>query len=94
MAHWRRSRIAGPDCALAALVTVLVGLFALWALAWALLPATARGEEACLQWPVAITSAQINNPDASLVKTFDGAIAAQFIQVLNQLPPACSSLAE
>src|SRR5689334_14125484 len=51
-------------------------------------PTQAQAANACLEWPVAMVAAQVNNPDASLVKVMDGSMAAQFIQVVNQLPPA------
>jgi hypothetical protein len=43
---------------------------------------------ACLEWPVAMTAAQASNPDASLLKVLEGSLAQQFIDVVNQLPPA------
>ena len=43
---------------------------------------------ACLEWPVAMVAAQVNNPDASLVKVMEGSMAQQFIEVVNKLPPA------
>jgi hypothetical protein len=43
---------------------------------------------ACLEWPVAMVAAQVNNPDAALVKVMEGSLAQEFIDVVNQLPPA------
>ena len=51
-------------------------------------PASAVPANACLEWPVAMVAAQVNNPDASLVKVMQGSMASQFITVVNQLPPA------
>ena len=51
-------------------------------------PAQEANVNACLEWPVAMVAAQVNNPDASLLKVMDGSMASQFIQVVNQLPPA------
>jgi hypothetical protein len=42
----------------------------------------------CTKWPMAVKLAQTNNPDASLVKVFDGVVAQQFVQIVNTLPPA------
>lgn len=43
--------------------------------------------EACLDWPGAMVAAQANNPDASLLKVLDGALAQEFIDFVNKLPP-------
>jgi hypothetical protein len=42
----------------------------------------------CVEWPAAIVAAQMNNPDASLVKVMEGTLADEFIKVVNALPPA------
>lgn len=42
----------------------------------------------CLQWPVAMVAAQANNPDAQLLRTMEGKMANEFVQIVNQLPPA------
>jgi hypothetical protein len=44
--------------------------------------------KACLEWPVAMVAAQVNNPDAALVKVLEGSLAKQFIEVVNHVPPA------
>jgi hypothetical protein len=48
----------------------------------------APGGQSCLEWPVAMVAAQVNNPDAALVKVLEGNLAQEFIHVVNQLPPA------
>jgi len=44
--------------------------------------------QSCLQWPVAMVAAQANNPDAQLLRTMEGKMANEFVQIVNQLPPA------
>src|SRR4051794_14936853 len=51
-------------------------------------PASPQTAPSCLEWPVAMVAAQVNNPDASLVKLMDGAMAGDFIRVVNALPPS------
>jgi hypothetical protein len=51
-------------------------------------PGMAEAPNSCLEWPVAMAAAQVNNPDAALVKVLEGSLAQEFIEVVNQLPPA------
>lgn len=44
----------------------------------------------CVEWPAALVAAQMQNPDASLVKVMDGSVAKAFIKIVNQLPPVSS----
>ena len=46
------------------------------------------GGGACVDWPAAMVATQSSHPDALLVKVLKGALAHEFIGVVNQLPPA------
>src|SRR5690242_6467381 len=51
-------------------------------------PQQALNTAQCTKWPAAVRLAQTNNPDASLVKMFDGNVAQDFVHFVNTLPPA------
>lgn len=53
-------------------------------------PPTTGGAGKCVEWPAALVAAQMQNPDASLVKVMDGSVAKAFIKIVNQLPPVSS----
>jgi hypothetical protein len=49
-----------------------------------------QAQQGCLKWPVAMVAAQANNPGAQLVRNFEGHLAHDFVNIVNQLPPASS----
>jgi hypothetical protein len=53
-------------------------------------PTDPQGQQSCLKWPVAMVAAQANNPDAQLLRTLEGHLAHDFVNIVNQLPPASS----